>query len=92
MKIRIHYTTQLKMALGFDWEEVEVPPSSTLLELLKKLREIHPGELEQYILNAQGDFQPTVLLCVGDKHVGRDLSVPLRDGEEVTLLSVISGG
>lgn len=80
MKIRIHYTTQLKMALGFDSEEVDLPPASTLLELLKKLREIHPGELEQYILNAQGEFQPTVLLCVGDKHVGRDLSVPLQDG------------
>ncbi len=92
MKIRIHYTTQLKMALGIDSEEVEVPSESLLRDLLQQLKQQHPQEIEQYVLNAQGQLQSGVLLCVGDKHAGRDLSVSLQEGDEVTLLSVVSGG
>ena len=92
MKIRIHYTTQLKMALGIDAEEIEIPAESLLHDLLQKLRELHPEEMEQYVLNAQGQLQSGVLICLGDKHAGRDLSVSLQEGEEVTLLSVVSGG
>ena len=92
MIIRIHYTTQLRMALGIDSEKVDVPRDSTLLALLRQLRQQHPEALEQYVLNARNELQPSVLLCVGDRHVGSDLSVPLQEGEEVTILSVISGG
>ena len=89
---RIHYTTQLKMALGIDSEEFDLPEGSTLRDLLRHLRRHHPEALEEYVLNARDQLQPSVLLCVGDRHVGSDLSVPLQDGEEVTILSVISGG
>ncbi len=92
MIIRIHYTTQLRMALGIDSEDFEAPRDSTLLELLQRLRQQHPEALEKYVLNARDELQPSVLLCVGDRHVGNDLSGPLQEGEEVTILSVISGG
>jgi len=80
------------MALGIDTEEVDLPEASTLLDLLRQLRQQHPDALSQYALNAQDALQPSVLLCVGDQHVGDDLLKPLHDGEEVTILSVISGG
>jgi len=92
MKIRIYYTAQLKLALGLDSEEIEVPSESRLLDLLQQIRQLHPQEVEQYVFSAQDELLPGVLLCLGDKHAGRDLSVSLQDGEEVTLLSVVSGG
>jgi len=92
MKINIRYTTQLRTALGIDSEEVVVPQVCTLLELLQQLRQRFPEALEQFVLNAQNELQPSVLLCVGDQHVGSDLSVVLQEGQEVTILSVISGG
>jgi len=92
MKIRIHYTTQLKSVLGIDSEEIEFPPGSILLDLLRQLKQMHPLEVEQYIFSSQDVLLPGVLLCQGDKHAGHDLSVPLQDGEEITLLSVVSGG
>jgi len=92
MKIRIRYTTQLRMALDVDSEEADVPPGCTLLDLLRQLRQRHPDALSQYVLNAQDELQPSVLLCIGDQHVGGDLSESLQEGVEVTILSVISGG
>lgn len=92
MKICIRYTAQLKMALGLDAEEIEVPPGGSLQDLLQQLRQRHPQEVEQYVFSAQGELLPGVLLCLDEKHAGRDLSVSLQEGEEVTLLSVVSGG
>ena len=92
MKINIRYTTQLRIALGIDSEEVVVPQACTLLELLQQLKQRFPEALEQFVLSAQNELQPSVLLCVDNQHVGSDLSVVLHEGEEVTILSVISGG
>ncbi len=92
MKIRVRYTTQLKMALGVDSEEIELPPSSSLQDLLQRLRQLHPQEVHQYVFTADDQLQPGVLLCVDNKHAGRDLSTSLSESEEVTLLSVVSGG
>ena len=92
MKIRTRYTTQLKMALGTDTEEIELPEPSSLKDLLIQLRQLHPKEVDQYILNADNQLQSGVLVCIDDKHAGRDLSLSLAQGDEVTLLSVVSGG
>lgn len=92
MNIRTHYTTQLKLALGVDSEEVEMPAESLVQDLLQQLKQRHPQEIEQYVLNAEGQLLPGVLVCLGNKHAGRDLSVSLQEEVEVTLLSVVSGG
>ena len=64
----------------------------TVGELLSHLVELHGTEFEKRLFESPGVLRPGILLCVGDAHVGDDLSLRLSDGNEVTLLMAISGG
>jgi molybdopterin converting factor small subunit len=92
MKVRVNYTTQLKAALGRGTEEVDLPDSSTLPQLLQRLTEIHGTAFRDLALDGQGRPLPSILLCIGDEQVDGDSASQLKDGDEVTILSAISGG
>jgi molybdopterin converting factor small subunit len=92
MKVRVSYTTQLKAALGFGSEMVELPPSATLPQLLARLSETHGATFRDLVLENEGRLLPSILLCVGDQQVDIDTVSALKDGDEVTILSAISGG
>ena len=104
-KVRVSYAGQLKAALGQSDEgivlEGSVPDSAlgsdpeggpTVGELLSHLVELHGTDFEKQLFESPGVLRSGILLCVGDTHVGNDLSLRLSDGNEVTLLMAISGG
>jgi molybdopterin converting factor small subunit len=92
MLIRVIYTTQVKAALGFAVEEVELDTPGTLGHLIATLAERHGDTLRQVALTDAGELLPSILICVGEEQIGHDMAHPLNDGDEVTLLSAISGG
>lgn len=92
MKVQVFYTTQLKSALGFGTEHVDVEPPCTIAQLLGHLVSRHGSTFEEFVLDDHGKPLPSIVLCVGDQQVDGDESVTLQDGDEVTILSAISGG
>jgi molybdopterin converting factor small subunit len=92
MKVQVNYTTQLKAALGRGSEQVELPSPGTLPRLLQKLVETHGATFRDLALDGQGQPLPSILLCIGDQQVDHDTGTELKEGDEVTILSAISGG
>ncbi len=92
MKIQVQYTTQLRMILERTEDEVELAELSSTSGLLAELSQRHGRPFDDLVFRGPGQLSPSILLCVGNKHIGNDLSYALKDGDQVTLLSVISGG
>ena len=92
MKVRVLYTTLLKHALGRASDEVDVSGPLTVGQLLQQLSQLHGGPFDELVLAGQGELSASMLVCVGSEALGRDLSARLNDGDEVTLLSPVSGG
>ncbi len=92
MEVQINYTTQLKAALNVDSERIELPPGSLWSDLLHELCQRHREKSERLLVDPQGNLIPTILVCVNDRQVRPDGGLRLSHGDEITLLSAISGG
>jgi len=92
VKVKVYYTTQLKQALGCNCEEIDVGAPATIRQLLDQLSQSHGEAFDELVLAKQGNLSPSMLVCVGNEFTGRDVSMRLNDGDEVTFLSPVSGG
>jgi len=89
MEISVIYTTQLKAALGRSGDAVKIHEGSTVLDAVHKLATIEGAIFEQFVLRDEKPL-PSILVSVNDKQV--DFDTKLVAGDQVTLLSAISGG
>jgi MoaD family protein len=90
----VQFSAQLRVLVGASEERVELPPGSTLAELLAQLAARH-AEAAPHLLTTEGkQIRPSLLLVVNDRAVAIDdaATVLLRDGDVVTLLPPIAGG
>ena len=92
MKIRLLYTAQLKAALGTSEEWIELPSGSTLSDCLEALLARHGEVLRTMLFDQDQNRWSSILPCIGNEQVPIDHPVPLNEGDEITLLSAISGG
>ncbi len=80
MRVRVRLFAALKDLAGRAWDEVELPPGSTVADLATLLAQRHPrlrdGPRAVYAVN--GDYAPA------DR--------TLEDGDEVALIPPVSGG
>jgi molybdopterin converting factor small subunit len=91
VKIAVRYMAQLRRAAGTAVEQVELDPPCSAADLVKRLAERRGGSFRDLLLDAGGGVQPAILLFVGDEQVGPE-TVPLRDGDVVTVLTPMAGG
>ena len=80
------------MALNRSQDEVDLAQPCSAGSLLDRLSERHGKPFDDLVFQGPGELSPSILVCVGDKHIGNNPSYLLREGDQVTLLSVISGG
>lgn len=92
MQVRIHYTTQIKTALGLAEEVVDVPAGTKIAELLEILGRRHAEAFRHFVLTGDGRLLPSILLCVDEQQFDAEDPTPLPDGSTITFLSAISGG
>ena len=92
MKIKVQYTTQLKVALGIGEEEVSDQSVFTLAELFSHLATVHGTQFSDHVIDSQGQLRPAIIVCVDNSQVDLSDDIALHDGATVTLLSAISGG
>ena len=85
MKVTVRYLAQVKRATGVAAEEVELPDTCLLRDLLAHLAERHGEPLRQLL-------GPALLIFVGDEQVTSGEAVALKDGDVVTVLAPMAGG
>ena len=81
MKVRIRLFAQMRLAGGASTFEVDLPHGAVLREALETFYEVHPG------LRA---YRPSALAAVGWEYSAEDL--PLKDGDEISLIPPVQGG
>lgn len=81
MTVRVLYFARVREALGLDSEDVEVTDGATVQDVLESLVSRH--DIVRVLL-------PALRTGVNDRYAARDTT--LRDGDEIALLSPVSGG
>ncbi len=81
MKATVKLFAMLREKAGTPELQVELPESSTVADLLKKVEGLFPG---------LPSSAPVTMIAVNSEYVER--SHPLQDGDEVALIPPVSGG
>ena len=92
MKIRVKTFAQIKDILGAD-SFLECHNGISMRELLKALRE-RAGKSDDQLFSRDGDLHSNLVLMLnGARIYEEDIdSLKLSEGDEITLLSPVSGG
>jgi len=91
MKLTVRYSGLARAAAGKASEEIDLPAPADLRTLLAELSRRHGPAMHPLL--AIGDHgAPAVLAFVGDQQVTWQSPVALKEGDEIMLLSPISGG
>ncbi|HWQ48242.1 MAG TPA: MoaD/ThiS family protein [Methanosarcina sp.] len=92
MKIRIKTFAQIKDILGAD-SFLECQNDTSMRELLKALRE-KAGKSEDQLFSREGDLHSNLVLILNGARIYEEEidSLKLSEGDEITLLSPVSGG
>jgi molybdopterin converting factor small subunit len=93
IRLRVQYAAQLRALLGASEDLVELPPGSTLAQLVAHLAS-QRAEAGAHLLTSAGAIRPSLLLVVNEAAVPPDQASAtlLRDGDLVAFLPPIAGG
>ena len=92
MTITFHYMGQLRQCAGVEREERQCTDSASLNDALRNLAQSHNDDFINILFDDAGAMRSSVMLLLNETPVAKDDSPALRDGDEITLLSAISGG
>jgi len=92
MRITLQYATQVKRVAGVGSETVEASAPCGVEDLVRLAVDRRGDALRRMVLDDHGKLQPSLLVFVHDRQVGRGETITLKDGDVVTLMSPISGG
>jgi len=92
VKLKVSYSGQARAAAGCGSESFELPAPATLHDLLLATASRHGERMKALLETSPARSAPAVLVFVGEEQVRWDAPPVLKDGDEVMLLSPISGG
>jgi len=95
IRIKVRYLGLIWKKIGRKEEELEIGDDSSLSGLLGELARIHGENLERlYDAEKEDAIDPTYILTVNGISANQlnGLKTRLEDGDEVALMTLISGG
>jgi len=95
MRIKVHYLGLLRDKVGKKEEELEVEEDISISGFLEKLTKIYGESLESiFSADRKSILDPSFVVTVNDVLIGRlnGMETRLKSGDEVSLMSLISGG
>lgn len=95
MKVVLHTILGLKQAIGQRQMEIELPDESTVEGLFLYMMRRWGDKLSPHLLDpASGGLLPHVRVMVNGQTIQflQGMETPLRDGDEVLFLPLVSGG
>jgi MoaD family protein len=95
MKITLHTILGLKQVVGQRLTEIDLPQGSTVEDFLTYMRERWGDKLSTHLFDPySGAVLPRVRIMVNGQtiHFLEGMETPLKEGDEVLILPLVSGG
>lgn len=92
MKIKLRYTAQLKDVAKVGVDAMELEEGSGIQTLLPLLIAKYDKAFGAILFDKEGNYRNSNLLVVNQSQVNYEENTPLKDGDQVTIMSPISGG
>ena len=94
MLIRLRLLGTIKEASGVSEEEIQIPEESSVYTTLKLLTGKYGGSFSKVLFDPLIDKPTNTLIIINGVEIDNlnGLCTPLREGDELTLLSVTHGG
>jgi molybdopterin converting factor small subunit len=90
--LTILYTAQARARPGTDSEQCAIRQGDTIADVLERAIARHAGDLRSLLLDPCGKPRPTTLLFVNGRQAAWDAPEPARAGDEIVVLTPMSGG
>ena len=95
MKIKLHTILGIKNAIGQRLTEIDLPQGSTIEDFLAYMKKRWGEALASNVFDPDsGELLPYVRIMVNGQtiHFLKGMSTPLKEGDEVLILPLASGG
>ena len=96
MKVTVDYLGSIKQTLGLKQpEQVQLDDTASLVDLLSMLAEKHGDAFKKSVYEPKDpDLKPYYILSVNGVMLNqlKGLETPLKDGDHLTFLPVVTGG
>ena len=92
MKVIVRYGAQARVAAGCASEEIELAAPISIKALLAHIAARNEKGLRTLLLDTNGNTSPAVLIFVNEEQMSPGAAHQIRDGDEVEIISAISGG
>jgi MoaD family protein len=92
MIIKLRFTAQIKDAAGTGSDRIDLFENEKLQSLLRRLSERYGEKFRNILYDDKGRYHKTNLIVVNEEQVEYDENISLNNGDELILLSPVSGG
>ena len=92
MSITIEYMAQVKTAAGVSRDSISATTIHTVSQLLHHCAEMHGEALRKILFDDNGKIRPSLLISVNGKQIFPNDSSKVDDGDDVLVISPMSGG
>jgi len=95
MRIKVHYLGLVRKKIGEKEDEFEVKEGSSLSDLLDEIAKTHGANFKGLLNAERGNIMdPTYIVTVNGVLTDRleGMKTRLKDGDDVALMTIISGG
>ncbi len=92
MNIKLRFTAQLKDKAGLSTDQIELNPNEKLQSLLRRLVERYGNDFGEILFDEKGFYRNSNLIAINGYQVNYEENNELNEGDEITILSPVSGG
>ena len=92
MLIHVRFDSQVRRLAGCDRISVDVNVSASLEQIVQQVAKEGTEQLRSTLLDDQQSLRSSILVFLDDDLVAKDQPLVLREGLELTLTTLISGG
>jgi len=92
VKVKFSYFAQVRQAAGAESEEVMLADGADLAAALAEVSARHGPAFRTLVLDDAGAIRPNLMVLVNGAPAAKAGGRGLADGDEVTVLSAVSGG
>lgn len=92
ISVTLAYHAQVRAAAGVESEKLPLPAAADLPAAVRAAAAVHGDDFRKLVLDEAGNVRPSLLVLVNGVPASHGGGRPLADGDEVSLLSAVSGG
>lgn len=92
IKVKVRFTAQLKDKAGLNTDLFELNPNEKIQSLLRRLVERYGNGFGEILFDEKGFYRNSNLIAINGCQVNYEENSKLNQGDEVTILSPVSGG